>query len=146
MLRREARPALSEKGEVLSYIAETTPAFRIKAFLAGSLHPGSSQGCGAGLLQQQHSSGEKPNLAYRALPPSPLGSAAALRFASGELPLPPLDFPFEGSLWVLKLRRQSRSLVPSTAWYCAEGKVKAVNNNPPSANHSLGFVQLLCTG
>lgn len=49
----------------------------------------------------------------------------------------------------LKLR-QRRSLVPGTAWYCVEGKVKTVNNNPPSANHRLmggtGFVKLLCTG
>lgn len=54
------------------------------------------QGSGAGLLQQQHSSGEECNLACGFLPPSPLDPAASLGFASeeeGELPLPPLDVP-----------------------------------------------------
>lgn len=42
------------------------------------------QGCGAGFLQQHHSSGEEPNLACGFLPPSPLDPAAALGFASEE--------------------------------------------------------------
>lgn len=42
------------------------------------------QGCGAGLLQQQHSSGEEPNLASEFLSASPLDTAAALGFVSEE--------------------------------------------------------------
>lgn len=41
------------------------------------------QGCGAG-LQQQHSSGEEPNLASEFLSASPLDTAAALGFVSEE--------------------------------------------------------------
>lgn len=40
------------------------------------------QGCGAGLLQQQHSSVEEPNLASGFLPASPLETAVALGFVS----------------------------------------------------------------
>lgn len=38
---------------------------------------------------------------------------------------------FEGSSWC---KAQEAELVLGTVWYCAEEKVKTVNN-PPSANH-----------
>lgn len=38
---------------------------------------------------------------------------------------------FEGSSWC---KAQKAELVLGTLWYCAEEKVKTVNN-PPSANH-----------
>lgn len=55
--------------------------------------------------------------------------APSLTLAEQKLVLPLATFG--GSSW---WKAQEAELVLGTVWYCAEGKVKTVNN-PPSANH-----------